>query len=63
MWMCDTVLEHLSGWPIDKSSRWLGFIQGVLATRSQIDVAVEREFPQPLFHAAYQDMAMPCPPT
>ena len=53
-WMCRTVLERLDSFPADKASRWLGFVQGVLAVRGLITVAEERDHSRPLFHAAYR---------
>lgn len=53
LWMCRTASAHIDEWPIDKSSRWLGCIQGVLAMKGIIDFASEREATRPLFHAAY----------
>lgn len=53
-WMCQTALKELSCWPDDKASRWLGFIQGVMACRGYLTVAGEREHSRPIFHAAYQ---------
>ncbi len=52
-WMCRTALENIDSFPIDKLSRWLGFVQGVLTMRGMITVNGERDFSRPLFHAAY----------
>lgn len=54
-WMCQTALKELDCWPDDKASRWLGFIQGVMACRGYVTVAGEREHSRSIFHAAYQD--------
>lgn len=62
-WMCCRALENLNAWPEDKLSRWLGYIQGVLAVRGLIDVQEERELSRPLFHAAYGNASLPIPPT
>ncbi|WP_176089124.1 AAA family ATPase [Achromobacter anxifer] len=53
-WMCETAIANIHGWPVDKVSRWLGFIQGVLTVSGRLTTASEREFSRPLFHAAYQ---------
>lgn len=53
-WMCQTAIKDLDCWPDDKASRWLGFIQGVMACRGYVTVAGERELSRPIFHAAYQ---------
>ena len=52
-WMCRTGIEQIDTFPLDKLSRWLGFIQGVLAMRGLVTVDGERDFSRPLFHAAY----------
>jgi hypothetical protein len=52
-WMCDTAADRCRDWPLDKLSRWLGFVQGVLASRGTLSVEAERDFSRPLFHAAY----------
>jgi hypothetical protein len=63
LWMCATALENGASWPVDKLSRWLGFIQGVMTTQGWLTVEAEREFSRPLFHAAYQADGRECPPT
>jgi hypothetical protein len=62
-WMCVKALENLHVWPEDKLSRWLGYIQGVLAARGIIDVQQERDLSRPLFHAAYSNADVPIPST
>jgi hypothetical protein len=52
-WMCDHVLN--SDMPIDKMSRWLGFVQGLLTAKKIISVEEERNFSRPLFHQAYEN--------
>lgn len=53
LWMCHTVMDNVHGWPVDKVSRWLGFIQGVLTNAGLLTTSGEREFSRPLFHAVY----------
>lgn len=62
-WMCDEAMGQAENWPVDKLSRWLGFVQGVLTANNVITVAGEREFSRPLFHAAYLEAGMPAPPS
>ncbi len=62
-WMCVKSLENLDKWPEDKLSRWLGYVQGVLAVRYVINVQEERDLSRPLFHAAYNNASVPVPPT
>lgn len=51
MWMCQTARRE---WPADKLSRWLGYIQGVLAARGLVDVAAERSTACKLVFAVYR---------
>jgi hypothetical protein len=62
-WMCEVSIENLETYPIDKLSRWLGYVQGCLTSRGLIDVQTERDFSRPLFHAAYADHPHGIPPT
>ena len=52
--MMIVLLENADDWPVDKTNRWLGFIQGVMWTRDLIDIDEERNFTRPLFHAYYE---------
>lgn len=62
-WMCREALAGAETLPVDKLSRWLGFVQGVLAARAIISVADEREVSRPLFHSAYRTEGTAMPPT
>ena len=61
-WMCRTAIEGNMTLPLDKLSRWLGFVQGVMAVRGMISVEGERDFSRPLFHAAYAAEKLLIPP-
>lgn len=52
--MCLTIIEHVDEWPIDKSSRWLGFIQAGVINHKLTTIEKERNFSRPLFHEAYK---------
>ena len=52
-WMCQSAITESASWPADKLSRCLGFVQGVMSSRGQISMEVEREFSQPISHAVY----------
>jgi len=59
-WMCREAQAGLHELPLDKLSRWLGFVQGCLAMRGLIDVDEERDISRPMFHAGYaKDGAVP----
>ena len=48
---------------LDKQSRWLGFIQGVLFSNNLLDINEERDITRPLFHSAYRELDMKIPET
>lgn len=56
--LCNEAVSNMSKYPFDKLNRWLGFIQGILAAVSLIDVDEEREFSRPLLHA-FHDSSPP----
>lgn len=60
-WMCRTGAAEAATLPIDKTSRWLGFVQGCLAMRGLISVDAERDATRPLFHAAYEALGFERP--
>lgn len=51
-WMARHILSNRE-LPSDKISRWVGFIQGVLAVRGRLSVAAERDATRGIFHRAY----------
>lgn len=51
--MCRTALSEGETLPLERVSRWLGFVQGVMAVNAVISVDEERDVSRPLFHAAY----------
>jgi len=54
LWMCDQAIAEHDSLPIDKISRWLGCVQGCLASRGLISIEAERDFTRLLFHEAYR---------
>lgn len=62
-WMMTTACDNIQAWPVDKLSRWIGFVQGVLSVRGILDVDQERDRTRPLFHNAYQSMNLQIPET
>lgn len=63
-WMASTCLLNLEAWPVDKTSRWIGFIQGVLAVKSKdFSVQAERDRTRPFFHKAYAASGQAVPET
>lgn len=61
-WMCNEAIKRAGELPLDKLSRWLGFVQGCLAMRGLIDVDSERNLSRPLFHSAYDSSGIGRPP-
>jgi len=62
-WMCRVGIEQAKTMTVDKASRWLGFVQGCLASRRLLLVDEEREFTRPLFHEVYKSSADGTPET
>ena len=60
--MIQCCLEHPE-WPLDKTSRWLGFIQGVMSCRGILEVGKERDRTRELFHRAYEQSGQSVPKT
>ncbi len=48
-------IDKINDYPIDKLSRWLGFIQAYVIFTNQTTIDVERDFSRPLFHKAYEN--------
>jgi hypothetical protein len=51
-WMCDNV--DCFNWGVDKVSRWLGFVQGVMIVNGLLTVDAERDYSRPIFTSAYE---------
>jgi hypothetical protein len=60
-WMLNQATKMVDVWPTDKTSRWIGFIQGVLAVKGILSVGEERDRTRPFFHAAYEAMGIDRP--
>ena len=61
--MLNTLNENVEKWSIDKTNRWLGFIQGVMTVYGLLDVDEERDFTRPLFHEYYKKNNIEIPKT
>ena len=48
-------IDKINDYPIDKLSRWLGFVQGYIIFTNQSTIDIERDFSRPLFHKAYEN--------
>lgn len=62
-WMMVTARSCADVWPVDKTSRWIGFVQGVMTCRGILDVDAERDRTRPIFHEAYAAMDLEIPKT
>lgn len=60
LWMVKEI-ETNPDWPIDKASRWLGYIQGVLRVHRVLSTEIERNRTRSVFHAAYKTMGFKVP--
>lgn len=63
VWICDSIIENGSSWPIDKVARWIGYIQATMIITGLTSVDAERDFSRPLFHEAYGEEGLDIPPT
>jgi hypothetical protein len=59
--MLDILETNSHDWPVDKTHRWIGFIQGALWVSDLIDVDEERNFTRPLFHQFYRKLGLEIP--
>ena len=48
-------IDKINDYPIDKLSRWLGFVQCYIIFTNQSTIDIERDFSRPLFHKAYEN--------
>lgn len=62
-WMLEMVVVHAHEWPLDKSGRWLGFVQGVLAMVGELDIEEERNRSRPVYQTAYASDGLKVPET
>ena len=60
-WICQEGVDKYDQLPIDKLSRWLGFVQGCLCMRGLISVDEERDFTRLRFHRAYREEGIQIP--
>jgi hypothetical protein len=62
-WMVDQIVANAQSQahPVDKLSRWLGYVQGILRAHRVLDTVAERDRTRPIFHAAYIEMGIKPP--
>lgn len=62
-WMVAEIVSNAGSteFPIDKLSRWLGYIQGILRAHRVLDTTAERDRTRPIFHSAYRIMGIQPP--
>lgn len=53
--MLDALSIEVFHWSSDKTSRWIGFIQGVLYTDGIINLDEERNFTRPIYHTVHKN--------
>ena len=54
-------IDKINDYPIDKLSRWLGFVQGYIIFTNQSTIDIERDFSRPLFHKAEENEKIKIP--
>lgn len=63
-WICGmtkSLEENVNIWPVDKTNRWIGFIQGVMYCNCLLNIDEERDFTRPLFHEYYKKNSIQIP--
>jgi hypothetical protein len=53
--LCLEGMTNTAAYPFDKLCRWIGFVQGVLASVGAIDVDVERDQTRPFLHMLHPE--------
>ncbi len=48
-WMCKTISKNAYDWDLNKSSRWIGYVQGVLTALQVVSVQEHRDWTRELF--------------
>jgi hypothetical protein len=59
--MLTAIIVNGDEWPMDKSSRWLGFAQAKLVEHNIITLDGERKDTRGIFHKIYQDNGLDVP--
>lgn len=62
-WMLDTVRLEVHKWPLDKSGRWIGYVQGVLVEQRKLKVDEERNRTRLSYQVAYAADGLKVPET
>jgi energy-converting hydrogenase Eha subunit C len=60
--LCEYIIERPDLY-LDKSNRWIGFVQGILFCQGLIEIEEERDFSRELFHMAYVEAGVKIPET
>ena len=53
LWLMDHALLENDSFPVDKTGRWIGFVQCSLIVRRLLDTKSERDRTRPILHEAY----------
>ena len=61
--MLNAIINNSYKWPIDKTSRWLGFAQAELVRANIITIDSEREETRKIFHDTYRKIGIFIPET
>jgi hypothetical protein len=59
--MLTAIIVNGDEWPMDKSSRWLGFIQAKLVQHNIITLDEERKDTREIFHNIYREQGLDVP--
>lgn len=59
--LSNKAIKEIDNYPIDKLSRWLGFVQGYIIFTNQTSVNNERDLSRSMFHEAYKNEGINIP--
>lgn len=61
--MCQYIIDNVESMFDDKTSRWIGYIQGCLSVVGVLNVEDERDYTRIVYHKAYEEMGVEKPKT
>ena len=61
--LMEQVIKEINTFPVDKTGRWIGYVQGILAFSRILDVDAERDKTRERYHQAYKATGQTIPKT
>lgn len=60
-WFIESAIDIAPSLPLTKLARWVGFIQGILASHNYLNVNSERDRTRPIFECERREASIPAP--